>query len=70
MKLIPVILALALISCASNKVSVTDRGQTADASDIARCTVMIGDEMVDKEYCLTYESTHCQVQVGDCVILK
>jgi hypothetical protein len=68
MKLVLIALALALTGCASNKVSVTDKGQTAGG--IARCSVMVGDAMVDKEYCLTYESAHCQVQAGDCIILK
>ena len=60
-----VIVVFLLTGCASNKVSVTDSGVTVEPGGLVRCTVMMGDNMAGKPYCLTYESKSCQVKAGD-----
>ena len=69
MKYITILTSVILIGCAGNKVTVTDTSIAPDPADIAKCSISVGDEMVDKDYCLQYRSNSCRIQAGNCLIV-
>ena len=72
MKYMVLILAILTAGCAANRVSITDTTLERSANEKGRdrCSIAVGENMLDKRFCIIYRSENCHATAGDCESIK